>query len=104
MLPIQFTEKEAAARLGVSPITLRRERIDGNIAYLKFRGRIRYTEAFLTDYLERHTQWPTSRSELENSSSESGQTRPCGARAGLTPAPDKQSEHRLAQAFFRKPK
>lgn len=104
MLPSQFTEKEAADRLGVSPITLRRERLDGRIAYLKIRCRVRYTEAHLLDYLTRNEQCPTTPSALEPIFSESAQTQPHGVRAAMTPRADKQSEHRLAQQFFRKPR
>lgn len=48
------TEKEAAKSLGLSPVTLKRERRRGQIEYtlLGVRG-IRYTQAQLDEYLER---------------------------------------------------
>lgn len=101
-----YTEAEAASRLGVSSITLRRERQEGQIGYLKVRSRVRYAEFHLIDYLTRNERCPRPMpcSELDNTSLENVQTRIHGARAGMIPKPDKQSEHRLAQMFFKKRK
>ena len=101
-----YTEPEAAARLGISPITLRRERREGRIGYLKIRARVRYAEVHLIDYLARNEICPkqTPCSELDNISLENVRTRIHGARAGMIARPDKQNEHLLAQMFFRKRK
>ncbi|MCH4025763.1 MAG: helix-turn-helix domain-containing protein [Acetobacter fabarum] len=99
-----FTERDAAAHLGISVSTLRRERLDGRIGYLKIRFRVRYTQTHISDYLLRNEQCPTISSELGNTFLENAPTRMHGARAGMNHIPDRQSEHLLAQQFFRKPK
>jgi excisionase family DNA binding protein len=50
-----MTEREAAARLGVSHDTLLRERRRGRISYTIIGGRVRYTEAHLAEYVETRT-------------------------------------------------
>ncbi|WP_256889735.1 helix-turn-helix domain-containing protein [Acidomonas methanolica] len=99
-----YSEKDAASRLGISSITLRRERVEGRIGYLKIRSRVRYTDFHLIDYLARNERCPTTRSELENTFSESVQIRNHGVRAGTILVQDRQNEHLLAQQFFRKQK
>ncbi|GBQ27455.1 hypothetical protein AA0472_2406 [Acetobacter estunensis NRIC 0472] len=98
------TEKEAAARLGVSPVTLRRERMDGRIGYLKIRSRVRYTDVHLNDYLARNEKCPTTPSELASISWENDRIRSPGVHVGTIPRQDRQNEHLLAQTFFRKRK
>ena len=108
MMPsyILFTESEAASRLGVSTITLRRERHEGRIGYLKIRARVRYSEVHLTDYLARNERCPRPipSSELGNSFSENALTQRHGVPAGMIRKPDKQNEHLSAQMFFKRRK
>lgn len=101
-----YTEQEAASRLGISSVTLRRERQEGQIGYLKIRSRVRYTEVHLLNYLARNERCPKLNrcSELGSTSLENAPTLLHGARVGMIPKRDKQSEHLLAQMFFKKQK
>ncbi len=54
-LPHLLTEREAAAALGISIDTLRRERRRGRIDYVKIGARVRHTEKHLVDYIENGT-------------------------------------------------
>lgn len=54
ILPIPFTEAEAARKLGVSKATLTRERLAGRISPIRMGQRIiRYTDAILNEYRNR---------------------------------------------------
>ncbi|MBC9009227.1 helix-turn-helix domain-containing protein [Acetobacter tropicalis] len=99
-----FTEKTAATRLGISLATLKRERRDKKIGYIKIRSRYRYTEDHLTDYLKRNEICPKANFELENISSIDVKIHKHGVLATTNQKQDKQSEHRFAQLFFMKHK
>ena len=62
-VPKLFDERAAAEALGVSVDTLRRERKRAKIAHTMIGGRIRYTEAHLTRYIE-ETGMPDDRPRL----------------------------------------
>lgn len=47
-----LTEKEAAARLSISPRTLRKLRQDGELHYIRVRSSIRYSPDDLDRYVE----------------------------------------------------
>lgn len=98
------TEKEAAALLGVSVITLRRERQAGQIGYLKIRCRVRYTNSHLSEYLTRNERCPTLPSESDSIFSGSVPTQMRGAHAIMMQKQDKQNEHLSAQMFFKRRK
>jgi hypothetical protein len=51
--PIAFDEGEAARRLGISPRTLFQIRKAGDISFRQIGALVRYTQADLTDYLNR---------------------------------------------------
>ena len=104
-LPTLLTEKEAAARLGVSSCTLQRMRRAGEIAYLKIAGRlVRYTEKQLTDYLEaatcRETNEPV-RSAITGSPREP--IRRTGAAPGSIQLHDRRAVKALALQTFARP-
>lgn len=52
-----LTRKEAAAKLGVSVVTLDTERMSGKLAYIQSKpnGRVWITEEAITEYLARST-------------------------------------------------
>lgn len=95
--PIILDERKAASKLGVSPDTLRRERMRGNISYTKIGGRIRYLEQYLMDYLEGNTRCAKGRgSKSEDITSAAAPTRTRGAQPGSIPQRDKLVANRLA--------
>jgi excisionase family DNA binding protein len=58
--PHLLTEAEAAARLGISPRTLRKIRTDGEIRYVRPSPRkVYYTEGDCAEYLARQTRQET---------------------------------------------
>jgi excisionase family DNA binding protein len=50
---ILYTIKEAAAELGISPISVRRKTKLGEISHRRLGGLIRYTPQDLQDYVDR---------------------------------------------------
>ncbi|MGP1394171.1 MAG: helix-turn-helix domain-containing protein [Inquilinaceae bacterium] len=105
-----LTEREAAAALGVSVYTLHRERRYGRIRYTVIGLRkIRYTEAYLAEYIAARSvapcldDEPTAPDRSGTTGSPSGRTRPLGAGPGSTPALDRRAAHRLAQQTFGRP-
>lgn len=56
-MPVMFTRKEAAERLGISVDTLDAERKAGHLAYIQRKpgGKVWITEVALADYLARAT-------------------------------------------------
>lgn len=57
-VPKLYTEQEVAEHLGIDPETLVRERREGKIAYVKVRGRPRYTARHVEEYLKRNERLP----------------------------------------------
>jgi excisionase family DNA binding protein len=51
-----FTEKEACEYLGVSPVTLWRERKNLRISFSRIGGQIRYQRSDIQEYLDRNRQ------------------------------------------------
>lgn len=107
-LPRHCSEAEAAAALGVSIDTLQRVRRAGKIRFRRLgtgRGRIRYTEADLLDYLERckESTCQTVPCDMANTGLASDPTARSGAEHGTTPESVKHAAHRLAQTTLRKP-
>lgn len=100
-LELPFTEAEAARKLGVSKATLTRDRLAGKIHPMRFGQRvIRYTDAILEEYRQQCRNAPD---KSETTGSAKGPDRSSGAAPGTTPALDRQSAHRLAQAIFKRP-
>lgn len=110
-LPKLFSEREAAASLGLSVDTMQRARAAGRIRFKRLgngKGRIRYTESDLLDYLERceenscrqNTKSPVKSDPIGLASA---QTASNGAEHGTTPPLDKRAGSRLARAAFKKP-
>lgn len=50
-----YTTEEVAEILRVSPRTIRREREEGNLNYIRIRGQIRYREVDIKKYLEENS-------------------------------------------------
>jgi excisionase family DNA binding protein len=101
-LPRLLTEREAAAALGVSIDTLRRERGDGRVRHTRIRGRVRYTEAHLAEYIEAGERAACAKGPTASAatSSPAAQTAPCGAGPGLTLGLDRHAAHRSAQLIL----
>ena len=101
-------EAEAAERLRVSRFTLARYRKNGEIAATELGSRFYYSEAAITEYIERKTIKPCLSQKAAfksgNTISPAMSAPPCGKQPGSTKAPDKQSASLLAQATFGKPK
>lgn len=53
-----YTTEGLAEILAVSPRTIRRERREGRLPYVKIRGQIRYRERDIHEYLERNAHQP----------------------------------------------
>src|SRR5690349_7480501 len=94
-LPQLLTERQAAAKYGVSTDTLRRERRRGRIGFTKVGGRVRYTDQHLSDYLKANEVAPCQESESTSSArsgnggSAGARTAPSGASPGSTLPPDR---------------
>ena len=110
-LPRLLTEKAAAEALGVHVDTLRAERKDGHIRYIKIRGQVRYTNALLVDYLQAQERIecpknrPPEKDDPEKSAdtgSPSTETVLCGAELGTIVTLDKHDVHRLTQSILSK--
>jgi len=87
--PPLFEEKQAAAELGVSVDTLRRERKRGCIGYVRIgKRKVTYTEAQLRQYIEAQTVEPGAApcQATENSGSKSDTTGCPGAQTPITGA------------------
>lgn len=108
-LPKLVTETQAAQMLQCSTDTLARARGTGKLRFRRMgngRGRIRYTEADLLDYLNRCEEngWhgeADGRDSLDPTGSASDQTAINGAALGSRL--DKPAASRLAHRTFRKP-
>jgi excisionase family DNA binding protein len=50
-----YTTEEVAEILKVSPRTIRREREDANLNFIRIRGQIRYREVDIRKYLEENS-------------------------------------------------
>ncbi|GLV24172.1 helix-turn-helix domain-containing protein [Sphingobium sp. TomTYG45] len=95
--PAILTERQAAAKLGVSPDTLRRERARGNISFTKIGGRVRYLERHLIDYIEGNTTCATgSGLKSEGTSSAAARTPMRGVQPGSMAPRDKLAANRSA--------
>lgn len=106
--PRLMKEREAAAALGVSIDTLRRERQRGRIGYAVVGGRPRYLERHLAAYLDQQDvkpceSEPTARAKSATTGSLSGPTPPCGVAPGSMLLPDRQAAHRLALTILQPP-
>jgi excisionase family DNA binding protein len=105
-LPKLHTEAEAAAALGFSTDTLQRARRAGRIRYRRLgngRGRIRYTDADLNEYLKSCEESPSCQSEtsgrddMGHTGSPADRTAQCGAEPGTTAESVRRAANRLAQ-------
>ena len=107
-LPRLLTEAEAAQALGVSVDTLRRERKAGKIRHTVIRGRIRYTENHLLEYIEAGERGACTASAISDSAKsedvgcQSGLTAPRGVGPGSISEPDRHAAHHSAQMIFNK--
>jgi hypothetical protein len=101
-LPAQFTEAQAAKKLGISMSLLRRERARGRVHPIRYGERvIRYTDEILIEYQQ------LCRNGLDKLASTGSANDPAptgGVERGLTPALGRQDAHHLAQAIFKRPK
>lgn len=101
-LPDLYGEGEAARRLLVSKATLTRERMAGRIHPIRISARIyRYSNQIIEEYIQ---QCRNAQGKLGTTGSASAQVPKIGAALGLTPLPDRQTAHLLAQRIFKKPK
>ncbi|ALR03075.1 hypothetical protein OY18_06650 [Xylella fastidiosa] len=101
-LPDLYGEGEATRRLCISKTTLTRERIAGWIHPIRISTRIyRYSNQIIEEYIQ---QCRNVQDKLGNTGSASAQVPKIGAALGLTPLPDRQTAHLLAQRIFKKPK
>lgn len=97
---LQYSEAEAALRLGISKSTLVRERLAGKVHPVRIGQRIiRYTDEILSEYLRQ------CRNGLDNLATTGSASAPAptnGAVRGTTKSADRHDAHRLAQATFKK--
>ncbi len=103
-----WTEREAAAILGVSLNTLRRERRLGRIGHTAVGRRPRYMKSHIANYLKANETSPCQKLEGAQhpwlaSGSASALTAHNGAGHGLTQKHDKRAEHRSALLMLRLP-
>lgn len=99
-LPEQFTETEAARKLGIGRSLLMRERAAGKIRPIRYGvKKIRYTIAILEEYQQ---LCRSGLDKLGNSGSANDPAPITGAEHGSTPALDRHDAHRLAQAMFKR--
>ena len=108
-LPRLLTDEDVAAALGCSTQTVKRERRRGRLGYTRVGGRIRYTEAQITAYLQDRRKEPSCESEKTGSARSAtiglagDQTAPRGAAPGSIQEHDRHNAHRLAQIILMKP-
>jgi hypothetical protein len=105
-LPRLLTERAAAALLDVSTDTLARERRAGKITHTMIRGRVRYTEAHLAQYIEQGERGgcATSGSAPSAAIGSAGARIPWpGAEPGSTDLADRHAAHLSAQMILSKP-
>lgn len=60
-----YTTESLADLLAVSPRTIRRERREGRLPYVKVRGQIRYRESDVRGYLDRNAVEPAGEQRRE---------------------------------------
>ncbi|MCA8889643.1 MAG: helix-turn-helix domain-containing protein [Parvularculaceae bacterium] len=101
-IPQLLTEREAAARLGVSLSTLQRLRRIGQVAFIKIGRLVKYREEHLAEYLEAST-CPRSNvsANSEISGSRKGEIRRTGAAPGSTLKLDRHDVKALALQTLR---
>lgn len=101
-----LSEGDVANQLGVSVFTVQRMRKRGEIKSKKIRGRWKYRQEWLVEYLEKaDNQCDAMTSSASGSTSLSvGAGATCGAPAGTTQIHDRQSAHLSAQATFKRRK
>jgi hypothetical protein len=107
MLRLLLTERQAAAALGVSTDTLRREGKRRRVGYAMIAGRPRYTEQHLAAHIHAQEVKPCNESDNPTVPARSAiagspgvQTALCGAGRGSTPRLDKLAEHHSALSIL----
>jgi hypothetical protein len=101
-LPKLYSEREAAATLGVSTDTMQRERARGKMPFRRIGGRIKYTSIDLENYINRAGE--NQCVSVAATTSPSGQTATPGAVAGSTQTLGKQGMRLSALPTEPKPK
>ncbi|MFZ5616215.1 MAG: helix-turn-helix domain-containing protein [Pseudomonadota bacterium] len=102
-IPSLLTEREAAARLGISLSMLQRLRRLGEVSFIQIGRLIRYRETQLTDYLEASTcPRKSGRDNSENTGFQSAKIPRIGAGHGSTPILDRRAAKALALQTLRK--
>jgi hypothetical protein len=107
-LPRLMKEAVAAAQLGVSVDTLRRERKAAHIAYTMIRGRVRYTEEHLVRYVHMQERGPCASEMTDTVKSEGTGSAVVpiprrGVEPGSTNLPDRRAAFLSAQMILSRP-
>jgi hypothetical protein len=101
-----FTERQVAERLHIKPCTVRNERLQGAISYVKIRSRYYYTDEQIEDYIRART----TPSKLPPPAPEYLDPVPDSGRPSRTPEKPKRSARDeallalAAETFRRRPK
>ena len=107
-LPRLLDEEDVAATLHCSVATVKRERQRGRLGFTRIgRGRIRYTEDQVAEYLQNQREDPCLSNKTDFRSGNTGSANRAAAQTGAghgsTAPPDRHSAHRLAQQILKPP-
>lgn len=104
----QYEEPEAAAFIGVHPVTLKKTRLEGRIGFMrKGKRAVSYFGFQIADFLIESIQWreaPTPPSGSESPGLVAAPAAKRGTVIGTMPKPDARDVHRLALQALKKPR